>query len=115
VFDISPEKLLVLAGLAFVVLGPDRLPAAARTLGRLGAELRRLSSLVPPEARAALHDPRRAVAQVLAEPRQMISDTLTPLNPLTAHHPPTPASPVTPLSPPAASPPLAVPDDIAAN
>jgi sec-independent protein translocase protein TatB len=40
VFDIGPEKLVLLAFLALVLLGPDRLPSFARDAGRLLRTLR---------------------------------------------------------------------------
>lgn len=58
---IDPEKLFVLFVIALVVLGPERLPQAARALGRGMAHLRRYSALV-----------RAEVDDVLAEPRAII-------------------------------------------
>ncbi len=42
-FGIGPGELVVIIIVALVVLGPEKLPAAARTLGRLSGELRRMS------------------------------------------------------------------------
>lgn len=42
-FDISPEKLLVLIVVGLIVLGPDRLPSLARDAARLLRTLRDLS------------------------------------------------------------------------
>ena len=58
--DLSPEKLLMLAVVALVVLGPERLPAAARTLGRFMGQLRSMSSSFQTEVREALHEPQDA-------------------------------------------------------
>ncbi|MGI8492058.1 MAG: twin-arginine translocase TatA/TatE family subunit [Acidimicrobiales bacterium] len=63
--NFSPEKLLLVGVLALVVLGPNRLPQAARTLARLLAELRRLSSSLQSE-----------VQEVLAEPREVLSSAV---------------------------------------
>ena len=65
--DLSPEKLLMLAVVALVVLGPERLPAAARTLGRFLGQLRSMSSSFQSEVREALHDPNDALAGALNE------------------------------------------------
>lgn len=58
---IDPEKLFVLFVIALVVLGPERLPQAARALGRGLAHVRRYSALL-----------RAEVDDVLAEPRAII-------------------------------------------
>ena len=58
---IDPEKLFVVFVIALIVLGPDRLPQAARALGRGLAYLRKYSALV-----------RAEVDDVLSEPRAMI-------------------------------------------
>lgn len=44
VFDIGPEKLILLAFLALVLLGPDRLPQFARDAGRLLKALREVAT-----------------------------------------------------------------------
>ena len=51
-FDIGPEKLALLAFLALVLLGPDRLPQFARDAGRLLRALREVAT----DARAQLRD-----------------------------------------------------------
>ena len=43
-FGIGPGELVVILIVALVVLGPEKLPAVARTLGRLTGELRRMST-----------------------------------------------------------------------
>lgn len=65
--NISPEKLLVIAVLALLVLGPNRLPAAARSAGRALAELRRLSSGLQGELREALAEPQEALQHAVDE------------------------------------------------
>lgn len=67
--DLSPEKLLMLAVVALVVLGPERLPAAARALGRFMGQLRSMSSSFQSEVREALHDPHDALAGAFNEIR----------------------------------------------
>jgi sec-independent protein translocase protein TatB len=39
--NFSPEKLFLVGIIALIVLGPHRLPNAARTLGRFVVEIRR--------------------------------------------------------------------------
>jgi sec-independent protein translocase protein TatB len=104
VLDLSPEKLFVLGVLALVVLGPERLPSAARTLGRWLGQFRSMSSSFQEEVRQALHEPESAIGQAVAElrpaqirrnVRQAVTATLVP---------PAPTSPAGSLpAPPAAS------------
>ena len=56
-FNISATELLVIAVVALLVLGPDKLPDAMRKLGRATRELKRLSSGFEAELRDALSDP----------------------------------------------------------
>jgi sec-independent protein translocase protein TatB len=55
--NIGPEKLMLLFLVALIVLGPARLPEAARTVGKVVGELRRLSGDFRSEVRDALFDP----------------------------------------------------------
>jgi sec-independent protein translocase protein TatB len=55
-FNVGGMELLVIAVLALVVLGPDKLPGAIRQLGQFTGELRRISrgfQTDPGDARAA--------------------------------------------------------------
>jgi sec-independent protein translocase protein TatB len=87
VLDLSPEKLFVLGVVALVVLGPNRLPAAARSLGRIIGQLRAMSASFQSEVREALHEPGDAISQAVAEfrpgqvrrsVRQAVTNTLAP-------------------------------------
>lgn len=49
--------MLVVLVVALIVLGPTRLPDAARSLGRAVSELRRVSSGLQAEVRDALSEP----------------------------------------------------------
>lgn len=42
--NIGPGELLAVCVIALIVLGPDKLPQALHTLGRVSAELRRVST-----------------------------------------------------------------------
>jgi Tat protein translocase TatB subunit len=64
---IDPEKLLVLFVIALIVLGPERLPKMARSLGRGLAELRKYTSTVQREVDNVLSEPRSVVRSVLEE------------------------------------------------
>ena len=56
-FNISATELLVIAVVALLVLGPEKLPEAMRKLGRATREVRRITSGFEAELRDALSDP----------------------------------------------------------
>ena len=62
-FNISATELLVIAVVALLVLGPDKLPDAMRKLGRATKELKRITSGFEAELRDALSDPVEPPAQ----------------------------------------------------
>jgi Tat protein translocase TatB subunit len=55
-FNIGPGELVAILAVALIVLGPNRLPEAVRTVGRVVGELRRISSGFQDELRNALDD-----------------------------------------------------------
>jgi Tat protein translocase TatB subunit len=55
-FNIGGGEFLVIAVLALIVLGPQRLPDAARQVGKVMGEMRRLSSGFQQELQSALQD-----------------------------------------------------------
>jgi sec-independent protein translocase protein TatB len=67
VFDLSPEKLLLIGIIALLVLGPDRLPGAARSLGRLVHQLRAMSGNLQSEMSDALAEPRKIIDDAVGE------------------------------------------------
>ena len=44
IFGIGPAELILILIVAFIVLGPERLPAVARALGKWAYQLRKMSS-----------------------------------------------------------------------
>jgi sec-independent protein translocase protein TatB len=54
--NVGPGELLAIMAIALIVLGPDKLPQALRTAGRVMGELRRISSGFQDEIRNALED-----------------------------------------------------------
>jgi sec-independent protein translocase protein TatB len=57
VLNLGTGEVLLILVVALVVLGPDKLPGAARQAGRWIAELRRLSSGFQSELRDAIQEP----------------------------------------------------------
>ncbi len=118
--NFSPEKFILVAVLALVVLGPNRLPQAARTLGRLVAEARRVSGSFQSEVREALTEPRDALSNAvgdlgLTDLRSSVRDTMTgAVSPFAAAINPPASSSVRPAPTPAPGLPP-VPDDPGLN
>jgi sec-independent protein translocase protein TatB len=129
--NFSPEKLFLVGLIALIVLGPNRLPQAARTVGRFMAELRRMSTSFQDEVRGAIGEPTdtfnsvitefRTPANVRRSVRDAISNTLTPPPAGSSRTPPAPAAAAAPEGPPGATwqpmppTPLAAPDDPSLN
>lgn len=98
----APEILVILVA-ALIILGPKRLPEAARQMGKAMAEFRRVSSGLQAEVRDAFAEPVQAPASppLTAEPAgapSLIEPVVAPPGPA-----PTPAQSGTsePVSPPA--------------
>ena len=62
-FNVGGPEVLVILVLALIVLGPQRLPEAARQIGKFMGELRRMSSGFQQELRSAIDDPLEAAAR----------------------------------------------------
>lgn len=75
-FDIGFSELVVIALVALIVLGPQRLPEVARTAGRWAGQARRFMQTVKSdferEMTAADLDQLRKLQQELAETRTLI-------------------------------------------
>lgn len=54
--NLAPEKMLFVAFIAMVILGPEKLPEMARKFGKIMAELRRVSDGFQQELRQAIDD-----------------------------------------------------------
>lgn len=66
--NVGPPELLLILLIALLVLGPSKLPEAARQVGRAMAELRRLSSGFQAEMRDAMQEPIQRSPTPLATP-----------------------------------------------
>lgn len=62
-FNVGGAEFLVIALVALMVLGPDKLPEAARKAGNIAAELRRMSTGFRREMQDAFVDPLEAAAR----------------------------------------------------
>ncbi len=58
-FNVGAGELMVILLIALIVLGPDKLPDAARKIGNVMGELRRMSSGFQSEIRSAMDDVTR--------------------------------------------------------
>jgi len=93
----GPDKILLLMVIALVVLGPNRLPSAARTAGKWLGELRKLSARFQDEMKGALADPKDALTSAVGDLhrevgsfrndisglKQSVTSTLRPAEPTT--------------------------------
>ena len=77
--NVGPGELLAILVLALIVLGPDKLPDAIRTVGRVVGELRRISGGFQEELRSALED--HEVQEDLERLRNTDRPELPPLDP----------------------------------
>ncbi len=97
--NFGPIKLLFTAVAALLILGPKRLPAAVRSLGRALGELRRASTEVTEELKAGFdlgpEDPRVGPAPTLPGPRA----AFPPASPPTSTPPLSPGPPEEELRP----------------
>jgi sec-independent protein translocase protein TatB len=86
VLNFSPEKILIVMIFALVVLGPNRLPGAARSVGKVIGQLRQMTGNLQNEVTSALGEPKETLNSTvtdlgLNDLRQTIRG-LNPLNPV---------------------------------
>ena len=88
-----PELLAIIV-IALVVLGPEKLPGAARTAGEWVQKLRALSASLESEVREVLDDPSmqpiRELGEFAAQPRRKLAEYARSAG---ADDTPTPATP----------------------
>lgn len=73
---LDPEKILVVLVIALIVLGPERLPRAARQLGQAWRELTRVRDQVTDEIRSALPEDMPSIPRM---PRGVVSGFISDL------------------------------------
>jgi Tat protein translocase TatB subunit len=54
--QIGPLEVLIVAAIALIVFGPDKLPGIARSVGKAASELRRMATDVTDEFKSGLDD-----------------------------------------------------------
>jgi sec-independent protein translocase protein TatB len=95
VLNFSPEKILIVMVVALVVLGPHRLPGAAKSLGKVIGQLRQMSGHLQNEVNSALGEPREALMGTVSDlGLNDLRQSIRGLNPLNA---PAPAPAATPI------------------
>jgi len=72
VFDISLVEMLIVFAVALVVIGPERLPAVARTLGKYVAKARRFVAGVRSDIERELHNDE--IRQLISDQKEQIDD-----------------------------------------
>ena len=76
-FNVTGSELVIIFLVALVVLGPDRLPAAARTVGKILHQIREVSNGFQKEIKAAVDEVVEPV-QSLKPNLSLIDNTATP-------------------------------------
>jgi sec-independent protein translocase protein TatB len=92
-FNVTGGEFFMILVVALIVLGPERLPAAARRIGEVVGQLRDLSDNFKREVAQAMDDPDEPIVKPMSRPR------LTALEGGAAQSAPTP-----PAEPPSAEP-----------
>jgi TatA/E family protein of Tat protein translocase len=100
-FDFSPEKLLLIAAVALIFVGPKRLPAIGRSIGRWLGEFRRATGSIADEMKEGLAEPTGPAGSPSAPPPGAI--------PAPSPGPPPPPAQATATPPAAAPAPVAPP------
>ena len=75
-FNLQGGELIIIALLALVVLGPEKLPEAARWFGRMYAQIRRLGDGFTREFQSAVKEPLDDLRSVVSEPVNDLKSSL---------------------------------------
>ena len=118
IFGVGPFELLMIALIAFIILGPERIPGAMRWLGRTVRQVRQMSQQLTKDYGPEIKEITGEISAVQAELRSIQRDLTDMTRGLVTGteviHPPkaaNPAStePTTPVVPPIAPPTLSTP------
>ncbi|MBI5567514.1 MAG: twin-arginine translocase subunit TatB [Chloroflexi bacterium] len=105
IFGVGPFELVLIALVAFIVLGPERIPGAMRWLGRMVRQLRQMSQQLTKDYGAEIKDITGEISAVQAELRNIKRDLTDVTRGLVTGtetiHPPKAATPAgaTPVQP----------------
>ena len=88
-FNVGPAEVLIILVVALLVLGPKKLPEAARQMGKAMSEFRRVTSGLQNEVRTVLDDH-------LSDPPPAIEPTAGYPPVVPVEEPPSPSSPTNP-------------------
>jgi Sec-independent protein translocase protein TatA len=80
-FDLSPEKIMALLTVGLVVLGPHRLPTAARSLAQGLTKARRIAASLTDPVQASLAEPRQHLERAVAEVRGTVQGAASTISP----------------------------------
>jgi len=83
-FNLDPGKLIVIAVVAIILLGPDKLPQVARQVGAAWRSFGEFRHRMESEVRSTLPDlpSTSEIARAIAEPRQIQLDTTITAHPV---------------------------------
>ena len=74
-FNLSGSEIMFLLIIGLVVLGPEKLPDAVRRVGRLYAELKRMSSGVQTDLRKVMDEPLKEMMNTTNSMKALFNDT----------------------------------------
>ena len=84
-FNLQGGELIIIALLALVVLGPEKLPEAARWFGRMYAQIRRMGDGFTREFQSAVKEPlddlRSAVSEPVNDLKSSLDETIASSSP----------------------------------
>jgi sec-independent protein translocase protein TatB len=75
VFNLSGSEIVFILLAALVLLGPEKLPETLRKVGRVYAEVRKISNGFQSELRNVLDEPTREIRNVFEEPTRELRNT----------------------------------------
>jgi len=74
-FNLTGSEIMFLLVIGLVVLGPEKLPDAIRRVGRLYAELKRMSSGVQTDLRKVMDEPLKEMMNTTNSMKALFNDT----------------------------------------
>jgi sec-independent protein translocase protein TatB len=74
-FNLTGSEIMFLLIIGLVVLGPEKLPDAIRRVGRLYAELKRMSSGVQTDLRQVMDEPLKEMMNTTNSMKALFNDT----------------------------------------